>query len=250
MQFGAYTINNKIATIENTALNSFNPYPSSWVFCIVNTASAITATTASQYASPSTISYIKLGINQFPASGLNGTRNHYNMEFSYNKGGRLQPVWPMTDMYAGVKSAAEMDPISGCRLYNQNNNSTGAYTLYMFYRPFTQYILPEGDFRYCFGTFTTGNRYGSYYLASEIYVVDTAKIIYTAWSHNPSLTGSAYPTCYFYSSYKSDTFTGQYAGRGSAKEVVPLTANFNIQYPNELTGIGDINGNYPDIIIL
>ena len=250
MQFGAYTINNKIATIENTALNGFNSYPSTWVFSINTTASGVTAHTASQYAGPATIRSIKLGINQFPASGLNGTKNHYSMLYTTNKGGSLQPIWPMTDWYAGVKSAAEMDPISGCILSTQNNNSTGTYTLGMWYRSLSRYILPEGDFRFCFGPLTTGNRYGSYYEAAEIFVYDTSKIIYTAWSGNPAVTGTAYPTCYFYSGYKSDTFTGEHAGRGSAKDIIPLTANFNIQYPNEITGIGDINGNYPDIIIL
>ena len=250
MQLGAYTINNKIATIENTALNGFNPYPSSWVFCIDMSAAAVTASTASTYSGPATIGHIKLGINQFPASGLNHTKNHYYMNYYYNMGGGLQPVWPMTDWYAGVKSAAEMDPITGCLLYNQNNNGTGTYNLTVYYRPFTQYIIPEGDFRFCFSIPTTGNRYGYYSEAAEIYVVDTAKVIYTAWRPNPVVTGTAYPTCYFYSGYKSDTFTGEHAGHFSPKEVVPLTANFKIQYPSELTGYGDINGTYPDTIIL
>lgn len=250
MQFGAYTINNKIATIENTALNCFNPYPSSWIFCINNTASAVTAHTASQYSHPATISTIKLGINQFPASGLNYTKNNYAMAYSTNIGGSLQPNWPMTDWYAGVKSAAEMDPISGCTLSTQNTNITGTYTLRMFYRPFTQYILPEGDFRFCFGLPTTANRYGTYYEASEIFVADTGKIIYTALRYNPAITGSAHPTCVFYSGYKSDTFTGEYAGKPTTKDVVPLTANFTVQYPDELTGYGDINGTYSSIIIL
>lgn len=250
MQLGAYTINNKIATIENTALNSFNPYPSSWHFCINTSAYGVTASTASQYSGPATIGNIKLGINQFPASGLNNTKYHYGMTY-YPSVGSLQPIWPMTDWYAGIKSAAEMDPISGCMLSTQNTYMAGTYTLYIDYRASTRYILPEGDFRFCFGPLTTGNRYGSYYEAAEIFVVDTAKTIYTAWSGNPAATtGTAHPVCYFYSAYKSDTFTGKNAGKASAKEIVPLTANFNIQYPNEITGIGDINGTYPDIIIL
>lgn len=249
MQLGAYTINNKIATIENTALNCFNPYPSSWVFNIFTTASAVTASTASQYAGPATIGTIKLGINQFPANGLNGTRNNYRMNFWPNVGS-LQPIWPVTDLYAGVKSAAEMDPISGCRLDTQNTYLAGTYTLGIEYRASTRNIIPEGDFRFCFGIPTTGNRYGYYYEAVEICVADTGKTIYTAWRDNPSITGTAYPTCWLYSAYKSDTFTGKNAGKASAKEVVPITANFNIQYPSEITGYGDINGTYPDIIIL
>ena len=250
MQFGAYTINNKIATIENTPLNCFNPYPSSWVFYISNTAYAYTATGNSQYASPATIHGIQLGINQFPASGLNHTKNHYYMTYGSNKGGSLQPIWPMTDWYAGVKSAAEMDPISGCFLNTQNTNSTGTYTLDIAYRSYTQYILPEGDFRFCFGIPTTANAHGEYYEASRISVIDTAKVIYTAMQGDPSRTGSAYPICYLYSGYKSGYFTGRNAGIATAQEIVPLTANFSIQYPNEITGYGDINGTYPGIIVL
>lgn len=249
MQLGAYTINNKIATIENTALNCFNPYPSGWVFCINTSARAVTASTASQIAGDAIIGNIKLGINQFPASGLNYTKNHYGMTY-YPNVGSLQTIWPMTNWYAGVKSAAEMDPISGCMLSTQNTYLAGIYTLYIEYKASTRYILPEGDFRFCFGIPTTGNRYGSYYEGVEILVADTAKKIYTAWRDNPAITGTAHPTCYLYSAYKSDTFTGKYAGKASAKNIIPLTANFNIQYPSELTGIGDINGNYSDIIIL
>lgn len=234
MQLAAYTVNNKIATIDNSALNYFNGYPSSWkleVRCNTYVSNGPVGETGRD---------IQFGLNPCPKSADNHAEHGYsvlleNVEKNY-------PTGP--NIYDGVNSAGLQVPLSGynlnCYLVNDNTADFGAlYRAGAFQNH--RYLLPEA-IDVGIKQLNYANRTGTYSYSIDVYAFDSDKVITTAYTGTPYITGTAHPTYYM----GSARWTGTY---GIGTPTPFNTAHFDCIYPSAITGYGDSAGTPPYIII-
>lgn len=234
MQLGAYTINNKIATIDNSALNYFSGYPSSWsleVRCNTYVSNLPVGEKTSQ---------IQFGLNPCPDYANNHTRHGYSVLLenlrNYDIGS--------PNIYDGVHSAGLQKPLSG---YSVSGTVVYDYSADFgaLYRAGSlennRYLLPEAV-DVGMRQWNYANRTGTYSYSIDVYAFDSAKVIRSAYVYTPYITGSAHPTYYMGSARWSGTY-------GLGIKTPFSTAHFDLTYPSAITGIGDSAGNFPWIII-
>lgn len=234
MQLGAYTVNNKIATIDNTALNYFNGYPSSWVLGVWCN------TYVSNLPVGEKTSEIQFGLNPCPDYANNHTRHGYSVLLAdlakYDVGG--------ANIYDGVHSAGLQKPLSGYSVsgtvvYDYSADFGALYRAGSWEN--NRYLLPEAV-DVGIKQFNYANRTGTYSYSIDVYAFDSAKVITTSYIYTQYITGSAHPTYYMGSARWSGTY-------GNGISTPFNTAHFNLTYPSAITGIGDSAGNFPWIVI-